>query len=260
MIFHRKTVATLVCLACTIASSVCSGAKLKLHLTFDQIKGNCTYDEVKGLKAELHNVKKVKGKFGYGLFFNGIENRGDRKKGGSYVVLPTTKEISFFQDFSDKAFTIEVWIKPSRLKSYKVQQNIISTAGGRGPGYRLFYSWRVIKFLSGTGKKTWYISSQDKNEKFDKVKIDTWNHIAVVRSNAGIASIYINGEKKSENIYKNKIQNSNSKFKIRSYKKPLTIGSLLSGYAYTFHGVIDDVKIYEGAKSPDEIILTANKE
>jgi len=224
---------------------LCSETTLKLYLPFNEGKGDIVYDQTGNLKAELHHTTWTEGKFGKGLLFNG---KG-RDENGSYVVLPDTKKSSFFQTFDDGPFTIEVWIKPDSKKNYREQAEIINTSGDIGPGYRLTFTWRMVYFRSGTGKRKpdgnadyWNVGT---NPSVHKVNLDAWNHIAVTRNKEGILTLYLNGEK---------VGKGKEIFKVTTGNRPITIGAYISGYAYHFQGVIDEVKIYQGAKSPEEIL------
>ena len=123
---------------------VYSETTLKLYLPFNEGKGDVVYDQASNLKAELHNTTWTEGKSGKGLLFNG---KG-RDENGSYVVLPDAQKSSFFQNFDNGPFTIEVWIKPDSKKPYNQQAEIINTSGDIGPGYRLTFSWRMVYFRS----------------------------------------------------------------------------------------------------------------
>ncbi|MCM8804577.1 MAG: hypothetical protein NC833_04935 [Candidatus Omnitrophica bacterium] len=222
-----------------ILSFCFSESKLIFYCSFeDEAKdliGNRTF-EIKGGKF-------VEGKVGKGIYFDGKE------KDAECIFFKDTGKEKFIQDFENGPFTISVWIKPDSTKEYKKQQDILNTGTDIGPGWRLTYTWRMIQFRTGTGKRDeqgkgdfWEVKT---NPSIDKVILDEWNHIAVVRNEDSILSLYLNGKKVAE---------SEKKFDIIPSNYPLTIGAYRSGYGYGFKGVIDEVKIYKGALNSEEIL------
>ncbi len=222
-------------------SFICFGeSKLVFYLSFDKEEAK---DEVKNIVGELKGGKFVEGKIGKGIYFDGKERETE------CIFFKDLAKDRFFQDFEGGPFTISVWIKPDSTKEYNKQQEILNTAGDIGPGWRLTYTWRMIIFRSGTGKRDetgkgeyWEVKT---NPAIDKVNLDQWNHVVVVRNEEGILSLYLNGKKVAE---------SEKKFDIISSNFGLTVGSYRGGYAYGFKGVIDEIKIYKGALSPEEIL------
>jgi len=222
-------------------SFICFGeSKLVFYLSFDKEEAK---DEVRNIVGELKGGKFVEGKIGKGIYFDGKERETE------CIFFKDLAKDRFFQDFEGGPFTISVWIKPDSTKEYNKQQEILNTASDIGPGWRLTYTWRMIIFRSGTGKRDetgkgeyWEVKT---NPSIDKVFVDEWNHIAVVRNEEGILSLYLNGKKVAE---------SEKKFDVISSNFGLTVGSYRGGYAYGFKGVIDEIKIYKGALSPEEIL------
>lgn len=216
-----------------------SEGKLYFHLSFDDEK---VKDVVKGIEGELKGGKFVEGKEGKGIYFDGKERDTE------CIIFKDLAKDKFIQEFEGGPFTISVWIKPDSTKKYNKQQEILNTAGDIGPGWRLTFTWRMIIFRTGTGKRDesgkgeyWEVKT---NPSIDKVKLDEWNHIAVVRDEEGKVSLYLNGKKCAE---------SEGKFDIIPSSVYLTVGAYRGGYAYGFKGVIDEVKIFKGALKPEEI-------
>ena len=224
-----------------ILTFICFGeSKLVFYLSFDNEE---VKDVIGNRLGELKGGKFVEGKVGKGIYFDGKEKEAE------CIFFKDLAKDRFFQDFEGGPFTISVWIKPDSTKEYNKQQEILNTGGDIGPGWRLTYTWRMVIFRSGTGKRDeqgkgeyWQINT---NPSIDKVVLDEWNHIAVVRNEEGILSLYLNGKKVAE---------SEKKFDIISSNYGLTVGAYRGGYAYGFKGVIDEVKIYKGALSPEEIL------
>lgn len=225
-----------------VLSSLCLGqAELRFYCGFDEIEGSIV--KCGSIQGEIKGGKIVEGIKGNGFYFDGKE------KNCECIILPDTRKDKFFQVFDDGPFSISVWIKPDSSKDYRKQQEILNTAGDIGPGWRLFYTWRMIVFRSGTGKRDetgkgiyWQLAT---NPAVDKVKNNEWNHIVVVRNKEGILSLWLNGKKAGE---------SEKEFKITDANYQVTIGGYRSGYAYGFKGIIDEVKIYKGELNPEDIL------
>lgn len=214
--------------------------QLIFYLNFDneEIK-----DVIGNRIGEIKGGKFVEGKIGKGIYFDGKERETE------CIFFKDLAKDRFFQDFEGNSFTISVWIKPDSTKEYNKQQEILNTGGDIGPGWRLTFTWRMIQFRTGTGKKDdqgkgeyWEVKT---NPSIDKIILDDWNHIVVVRNEDGILSLYLNGKKVAE---------SDKKFEIIPSNYGLTIGAYRNGYAYGFKGIIDEVKIYKGALTPEEIL------
>ncbi|MCM8788754.1 MAG: hypothetical protein NC907_03075, partial [Candidatus Omnitrophica bacterium] len=225
-------------------STLCfSESKPVFHCSFE--------DEAKDLignrTSEIKGGKFVEGKIGKGIYLDGKE------KDAECVFFKDTGKEKFVQDFDNGPFTISLWIKPDSTKEYNKPQEILNTGTSGtsiGPGWALTYFWRMIQFRTGTGKRDeqgkgdyWEIKT---NPSIDKIILDDWNHIAVVRNEDGILVLYLNGKKVAE---------SEKKFDIIPSNYPLTIGAYRSGYGYGFKGIIDEVKIYKGALSSEEILI-----
>lgn len=244
-----KTFAAL-CVLCLFADAVFAEAILKLHLDFNEGRAEVVngkhviYDKVGKQRAELVNTKWVNGKSaGKALLFNGKL----RKDGGSCVILPDSQKDPFLCDFDNGPFTIEVWFK-SDAEHFSKRQDILNTAGDRGPGYRLGYVRGALYFLSGSGKlksdgtgEYWALVM---NSSKHKVLGDTWNHIAVVKDNRGFLTLYLNGKV---------VAKSKKSFPVTKGDVPITIGAFRMGYAYPAKGILDDLRIYKGARTAAEM-------
>lgn len=221
--------------------SIFSESKLVFYCSFDNEDAK---DLIGGQIGEIKGGKFVEGKIGKGIYFGGKEKEAE------CVIFKELAKDRFFQDFEGGPFTISVWIKPDSIEKHNRPYEILNTASDIGPGWRLTYAWRMIIFRTGTGKrdaegKGEYWEVKTEHTAIDRVMPDTWNHIVVVRNEEGILSLYLNGKKVAE---------SEKKFDIIPSNRFLTIGAYIGGYACGFKGVIDEIKIYKGALSPDEIL------
>ena len=234
--------------------SFAMGAELRFHLDFSTSQtqtasGNTVLvDRADGLKAELHNIGLADTPSGKAALFNGKI----AAEGGSYVVVPDSTRVPFLADFGNGPFTIEVWFKPDPGKDYRQQQELVNTCGETGPGYRLTYTWRMLRFLSGTGGRTpdgtqnyWAVAT---NPATHKVVDGGWNHAAVVKADDGFVTLYLNGVVAAR---------SEKPFPIIRGQPPITIGAYIQGYAYPLLGSIGDVRIYQGAKTAAEVYASS---
>ncbi|MCM8764731.1 MAG: hypothetical protein NC830_05180, partial [Candidatus Omnitrophica bacterium] len=221
-----------------------SEAELKFYLAFDEGSGTIVKDSIKGLEGQVKGeVKWVEGRTGKGVYFGGKEKEAD------CIVFPQAAKDEFLQRFSDGPFTISVWIKPDSKKDYHKFAEILNASGDVGPGWRLTYFWNMILFRSGLGpdykgkveKYFWEIKN---NPSSDRVVLDKWNHICIKRDRNKKLFMYLNGKKVAE---------SETEFEITGGKRPLTVGAYVGGYGYGFMGAIDELKIYKGELTDEEI-------
>lgn len=210
---------------------------LKLYLSFDEGDGTEASDKGSGLIATLNNCEWVQGVKGKALLFNGKD---------SYVRVQESQSIDFLRTL-DGPFTMEAWFRPSKFfeENYRQTAEIINTGSGRGPGYRIIFSWRMVYFTTGDGQNDWYISTKYPQH---KIELENWNHIAVVRNTNNILIMYFNG---------NEASRSTNTFQVTDGNRDITIGSYYSTAVYMFQGVIDEVKIFQGAKTAAEIMKSA---
>lgn len=234
--------AVLFTLVFSISSSAAAGPEPAFYLSLDEGKGENAVDSAGRLSGEIKGAVWAEGRFGSGLFFDGKQREAAHAE--------FREGIEGFRDFEGGPFTISAWIKPDSTQAHNRQQDIVNMGFGIGPGWRLYFSWHMIYFRSGTGQRdeegkadSWALTT---NPVTDKVMLDEWNHVAVVRDGEGIVSIYLNGRKAAE---------SEGEFRIvPSTAHPLTIGSMRRGGAYGFKGVIDEVKLYRGALAGGDIL------
>lgn len=232
-----------------LSASMLSAADLKIHFPFDEGAGDVTKDASGTIEGKITGAVWVDGKSGKALQFDGKEKSADTI---ANVKVDIKGDDNFLHALGGGAFSISVWLKPDSSKDYRKCNEILNTGSDQGPGWRVFYSWRMLYFLSGSGAppdgKSWSVHN---NPAIDKVNNDEWNHVAVTRNAAGIVSVYINGKKAGES--------PNAVDVVKNSKgHTLTIGAYAAGAAYGFKGVIDEVKIYAGELTQEEIYKEAS--
>lgn len=142
--------------------------------------------------------------------------------------------------------TLEAWVKPD-VSIYDECFNFILSKNMSGTGYTLLTvgwdSLKVVRF-AGTGK-----SVEAADSPFSP-PTDEWIHMAGVWSD-GSNKLYINGELIAEGLAPNPpISN----------EFPLYIGSSPFGGITNWRGLIDEVRIWNAARTEDELLSMMYKE
>ena len=192
-------------------------------------------------------IKRVAGKFGNALEFN---KETGKSNGVGYVEMPGVIKK---YDFS-KGITLQAWVKWVELK-IKINSNfdiISNTTGSYGPGIRLKISGEkkgMVYFTSGKGSRATALIACSEYI----IEPDKWYHVAAsYDSSNGEGALYVNGKKAAGAIaVSSNITISNLTDNI--YISSCTIST-------TFRGIIDEVKIYDYARSPLSILREARLE
>jgi gliding motility-associated-like protein len=162
---------------------------------------------------------------GYGLDFNGTNNT---------ISVPNSTTYNYA---TGNAFTLEAWVK------INASANSINTIigkkspGGGTQGYAFYVnSWgssdRKLVFEATTG--TFLSTSTIPN--------DTWTHVAVSVTSAGAATMYING-----------VASGSGNVTIPTSSNTLSIGAFGSNSYFYFNGGLDEIRIWNVAKTASEI-------
>ena len=191
---------------------------LVLHYTFDEGSGTVLKDRSgNGNDAVITNAKFVKAGKGYALEFNGKD---------SVATAAVSDRLKAIKD----AVTVEAWINP--MSAPKGEPGII----GEGPNITGTYGFTLY---SATPRVYFYVRSGD-NSRASPVPIRKWTHVVGTFDGARV-QLFINGKPASS---------LSSKHGEVSHGMFLVMGQ--SGTSY-YHGLIDDVRIYDRALSPKEI-------
>lgn len=209
---------------------------LLLYLPFDDGTGKSPKDASGNEnKASIQgNLKWVKGKINGALEFDG---------GAANFV-----EVAHNPDLEGmKQLTVEAWVQP--LGPDALARGIVSkrAAWQNSDVYNLF-SWNEIKFWARVNAKDGQqISSESILE--DK----EWMHLAYVYDgNTKKQLLYVNGELENEVDH--------PEDEVGKGEKPVWIGTLNQGYAQTWNGLIDEVRIWSTVLTEDEIKLSMDGE
>lgn len=156
-----------------------------------------------------------------------------------YISVPGSPTWAFGKD----DFSIELWAKFTRTSATETQTFLASDDGEGNLNKWIFWKHneRLELHINHEASGGIWLSPPSK---FDPVP-GQWYHLAVTRGNS-MLHFYVNGvEIRSEPWAGN----------IPSSVTPLTIG-MAEGGNY-FHGLLDDIRIYNRALSPDEIRVAA---
>jgi hypothetical protein len=202
------------------------------------------FDELSGFSADIaganhgnliNNPNPVPGKVDEALDFDGQDQ---------FVEVADDSSLNFG---TDESFSIDLWIKPTKL------ENLLSPLVEKwdaitGTGYRLFMRSGTLVFTMNDGSSATfsYVSP-------NKIVRGVWTLIAItVDRVSGEGRVYVNGGPPEGAFVPTSGNISN--------QQPLFIGrSVLGGF---YHGVIDEVEIYNRPLSDTEVnaIYIADRE
>lgn len=187
----------------------------------------------------LDRVEFVPGRSGQALKFTAPDKK-ERSKSGVVRI-----DIANKYDFT-QGFTFEAWIKPTRAFARDQRYELISNLeNDRGKGLALYIGhYHSLFFSSGAGSvnEPLYGASSKPNLKFSPEK---WHHVAAVYDAKGGCFIaYMDGVM---------IAQSEVGLKLTKGLPYFSLGSFAKGHAYGFDGLMDEVKIYDYARTAEEI-------
>jgi len=216
---------------------------LVAYYKFDSGQGNVAYDySGNGNDGIVLGASWTKGKFGYGLSFDGIDDYVNcgLQNFGSELGEPTTY-----------AF----WLKTAQNKSAPVGDYGVRLMGSENDGLRT--TMLIEPNVPAIDKFNIILKDEDSRKLGVRLKDafdftgTGWHHFAfVIEPKANIVDIYVDGVKREVAYYYQETPNRFSDFQY-----PFVIGAgYCAGIVETFYeGVIDEVRIYNRGLSEDEI-------
>jgi len=197
---------------------------LVAYWSFDEGSGNIVYDASGNNNhgSLINGPKWTQGKIGGALQFDGVND---------YVEVPDSESLDI-----TKAITVGAWVYPRARQSVYDRDGIVI----KGGAYYLTItpSGKVAVHFYGLTSPGYHDSNQI-------VPLNQWSHIATTYDSAtGKIRIYINGSLDRE------ITTSGA---INPSTYVMGIGSEWNGRSRFFNGLIDEVRIYNRALSPEEI-------
>jgi len=202
---------------------------LVAYWSFDEGTGNIAYDiSGNGNNCTIYGAKWTKGKYGSALQFDGVDD---------YVEVPHSVSLNITD-----AITIEAWINTSSDGGW--WDSIVSKmdwGGGTRPGYTLLHRRKEVEFIAKSEGGVYYTISP---------LYGTWIHVAG-RYDGECLRLYVNGVERGT---PKQLTDG-----LGSTITPLKIGRLAYEDVGYFHGIIDEVRIYNRALSPEEIRYHYNR-
>ncbi len=207
----------------------------------DQLLGHWTMDDSQSIEVlnDGRGVAFVDGRNGKAIEFTGGDPK-QRAQAGCAVIKSLDKV-----DWS-KGMTIELWIKFNKIDRPQSYEIVSNTVSDRGPGFRFRLSYLTLGFTSGEGGdgKTWGAGSDSTNLRIVK---DQWYHFASTYDGSKFR-VYVDGELAGE---------SDANLELTKGRKQIYLGAYNGGYAYGLNGALDDLKIYDHARTAKQIVMAA---
>lgn len=136
----------------------------------------------------------------------------------------------------DSALSVQAWVRPTEFRDYAFIVDHGSGWGERNQGYRLLLWNGAPRFMLATSQQIYNISSPS------RLEMGQWHHLAVTYDGEAI-KIYLNGSLDRTHAAVGEIGYTGIDF--------FTIGAA-SG-SMVFHGVLDEVKVFAYARTPQQI-------
>jgi hypothetical protein len=197
------------------------------YWTFDEATGTIASDqsanENDGTLKNMTDADHVVGKIGKALDFDGTDD---------YVNMGNNNRY----DFTSEDFSVSFYAKAA--VSQGSNKRIIARGNYQQDGWEIFNSDGGVSlrtYQSGTHQTTSALYTDDGN----------WHHIEVVRNGSSV-SIYIDG------IYSNSSSATHSNPTSSADNLEIGYNTDQPGYKYT--GLIDEIKIYNYARTADQIL------
>ena len=195
---------------------------------FDLPVGNLIVDSSgRGNNGTIYGATHVPGKYGAALSFDGMDDS---------VTVPNSESLHSIQHL-----TIEAWLMP---KSFP-PEGLSNSTGIVAYGTKYQGMWELFVMSDGRllFSLNWNTSAEARVSTDPVLHLNEWQHIAATFDGA-MARIYVNGVLKAEGEAPSLIYPGEGSF--------LAIGDDFPGMDEYFHGLIDDLRIYNRALSPSE--------
>ncbi|MBT4763486.1 DUF2341 domain-containing protein [bacterium] len=217
------------------------------HIKMDEGSGSTAYDRSTNQKnVTLYNSPTwTSGKFGQALSFNGTDQYGLISSDDTlFSILPTRK-----QSFS-------FWIKAD---SYATKQVVLSRRNGcnNDAHFNIYAYANDLYFALYSDGDTAYSSHYTSG---DVLTNSEWYHVEWVKEwgISGGTKLYLNGSLQSLTL-SNEIASGASYSSLPVYVGAQKSGSSCNGPVQDyFNGIIDDVRIYNYARTPKQVIEDMN--
>lgn len=188
------------------------------------------FDEVAGENnGVIYNVTEVDGKVGKAGYFKGTRD--------SYIDITQKQELSQITN----NFTLDLWTYRYDTGSRAIASTTNSTDGGFG----MFVGNKGEIYCRTSAGDGTYVDSYSSYYGDKRILANNgWHHVAIVKGE-NYCNIYIDGQ----------IATSVSGYhkKMISSGNPLTLGGIPNHFDMMYSGLIDDVRLYNYARTQEEI-------
>ncbi|NQT89174.1 LamG domain-containing protein, partial [bacterium] len=183
-------------------------------------------------EAELHNVSWVRGKFGNALRFVGAD---------SYVTLPSIRELNGSDQLS-----VATWVYWEGTGQYP---NILTGGTWSPGGFLIFVSNQSCSFRMGRPGHRHGVAGENWTETsapfLSRLPEKRWVHLAAVFKRPEVTT-YVNGKKVGSAKWDHPV----------GHQGDMQLGRWSGSASHA--GLIDDVRIYDRALRPDDVLALAN--
>lgn len=152
-------------------------------------------------------------------------------------------------DFHDN-FTLSAWIYPASANGAILGRSQDSPEGMKGYGLLLQDGKVQMNFAQR------WLDDALRAETKDAVALNQWHHVAVTYDGSLLATglkIYVDGKSQPLNV---QVDELNQSFALA---QPLKIGSI-EGFPDRFQGMVDEVRVYKVAMTPENVAVLATAE
>ena len=230
--------------AALIAGSICGGTVAEAQFVSDGLVGRWAFDAIAQGKIK-DSVRTNDGSIkGNPKMVEGIIRKAMQFDGSEHIEIFGAKELEL------KDFTVDAWIKADEVANEQKNSRIL-TKGANGANYALTWhhtDWKKFsQSVSAQMTGGFFIASSTRK---DPLEADVWYNL--VGSYNG----------KQMNIYVDTVLRNTRTWSGTPIVDPadLTIGAMSGGGGQEgFEGVIDEVKIYNRALTPAEIVRNYEK-
>jgi hypothetical protein len=164
--------------------------------------------------------------------------------GKSYIDAGDVADFRFQEDF-----TLSAWIYPTAANGAILSRTSESTTEIKGYGIYLVDGKVQFNLV------TRWLDDSTRVETAEPLALNRWHHVSAVYDGSRLAKgavVYLNGKPAGMTVV---VDTLNQDFGV---KKPLRIGAV-AGPGARFRGLMDDVRVYDRALSPDELAVVADE-
>ena len=164
--------------------------------------------------------------------------------GKSYIDAGDVADFRFQEDF-----TLSAWIYPTAANGAILSRTSESTTEIKGYGIYLVDGKVQFNLV------TRWLDDSTRVETAEPLALNRWHHVSAVYDGSRLAKgavVYLNGKPAGMTVV---VDTLNQDFGVN---KPLRIGAV-AGPGARFRGLMDDVRVYDRALSPDELAVVATE-